>query len=175
MLKNFAILFGVVFLLLGVMGFIPQFTPEGKLLGVFRVNTAHNWVNILSGVAGLAAGFTSNHASRWYFKIFGIILLLLTILGFVYGNRLILDLIANNDADNWLHLALSAAFLYLGFFYDKCCNTICHKDKNKDNNLHKDHSGNDDSHQNRRRDLDPNFRPDNSNTDDKDPENRNHR
>lgn len=47
MVKTAAILFGVVFLFIGILGFVPAATPaNGMLLGIFHVNTAHNIVHL---------------------------------------------------------------------------------------------------------------------------------
>jgi len=71
-LRTMARVFGVVFLLVGVLGFVPGInqmhtTTEGEglvvggpghgmLLGIFHVNLLHNLVHILFGVWGLVAG-----------------------------------------------------------------------------------------------------------------------
>ncbi|PYL96244.1 MAG: DUF4383 domain-containing protein, partial [Verrucomicrobia bacterium] len=46
-------LFGIVFLAVGILGFVPGVTSDVNgmpmLLGIFHVNTAHNLVHIVSG------------------------------------------------------------------------------------------------------------------------------
>jgi hypothetical protein len=116
LLKRAAILFGVVFLAVGVLGFVPGVTNEHEmLLGIFHVNAAHNVVHLLSGAVALACGLASAAASQWYFRIFGIVYGLVAILGFMQGDGLLLGLISNNMADVWLHIAIAAASLVLGF------------------------------------------------------------
>ena len=115
MLKKAAIAFGVVFLLIGVLGFVPGVTNDGMLLGVFHVNAAHNVVHLLSGAVALWAGMTSTNASRLYFRIFGVVYALVAVLGFVVGEGMLLGLITNNAADTWLHVAIAVAALVLGF------------------------------------------------------------
>lgn len=117
MLKTSAIIFGIVMLIVGILGFIPQFTPHGLLFGLFHVNAEHNWIHILTGIVSILCGLTSEHASRLYFQIFGIIYALVAILGFFYGDRPILGLIANNLADAVLHVIIAIFALYLGFGY----------------------------------------------------------
>src|SRR5712692_5821865 len=56
MLKSAAILFGVVFLAIGILGFVPGITTDDMLLGIFHVNPAHSVVHILSGVIALLCG-----------------------------------------------------------------------------------------------------------------------
>ena len=115
MVKTMATVFGVVFLLVGVLGFIPGITDNGHLLGIFHVNTAHNIVHILSGAAALVAAGMGVAAARNYFRIFGVVYGLVTILGFLGGEEPVLGMIANNTADNWLHLAITLVALTLGF------------------------------------------------------------
>lgn len=112
--KNLATAFGVVFLVIGVLGFVPTLVPDGKLLGIFQVNAFHNIVHILSGAVALFAGMTSVDYSKLYFKVFGVVYALVTVLGFLTGNGL-LGLLPVNTADNLLHLVIAAAALYLGF------------------------------------------------------------
>jgi len=117
MLKNVAIGFGVVFILIGILGFIPAFTPGGMLLGIFHVDALHNIVHLLSGIVALAAGFTSAHASQLYFKVFGVIYGLVALLGIFYGQDPLLGIMAHNWAGFWLHLVIAVVALYLGFGY----------------------------------------------------------
>ena len=114
-LKKAAMLFGVVFLLVGILGFVPGVTRDEMLLGIFHVNVAHNIVHLLSGAVALACGFASVSASRLYFRIFGVVYGLVAILGLVQGNTYLLGLISNNMADVWLHFAISITSLVLGF------------------------------------------------------------
>jgi hypothetical protein len=116
MIKTAAILFGIVFLLIGIVGFVPAITPaNGMLLGIFHVNTAHNFVHLASGVIFLLCGMAGVGASRTFFRIFGIVYALVALLGFYYGDQALLGLIANNTADTWLHVVLAMVMLFLGF------------------------------------------------------------
>jgi hypothetical protein len=106
--------FGIVFILIGILGFIPGVTnADGMLLGIFQVDALHNVIHLLSGiVALLCAG--SHKGAKSYFKIFGVIYALVTILGFVGGGN-VLGLIMVNGADNALHLIIAVVALALGF------------------------------------------------------------
>jgi len=114
-LLKFAQMFGVAFLTVGILGSVPFAAPNGMLLGIFHVNTAHNIVHILSGVVALACAAQGYQASKLYFQIFGVVYGLVAILGVFAGDSHILGLIANNPADVGLHVVISAAALYLGF------------------------------------------------------------
>jgi hypothetical protein len=119
MVKTAAFLFGVVFLVVGILGFVPAATPEVNgmpmLLGIFHVNTAHNFVHLASGVVFLLCGMAGAGASRTFFKIFGLVYALVAVLGFLKPDGPVLWVISNNMNDVWLHVVLAAAMLFLGF------------------------------------------------------------
>jgi len=118
MLKKLSILVGVVFVLIGVLGFVPGLTTthaDGTkyLLGLFQVGGIHNLVHLLSGAAALAAGYTSEKYARLYFLAFGVVYALVTVVGFIQGDT-VLGIFAVNTADNFLHLALAIVILGIG-------------------------------------------------------------
>ena len=117
MAKTMAILFGVVFLVVGILGFVPAVTKDDMLLGIFHVNAAHNCVHLLSGVVALICGMAGVGPSRLYFKIFGLVYGAVAVLGFLNPGEhtMLLGLISNNTADTWLHVAISAVSLIVGF------------------------------------------------------------
>ena len=119
MIKTAALLFGVVFLLVGILGFVPGVTSDVNgmpmLLGIFHVNTAHNFVHLASGVVFLLCGMAGAGPARTFFQIFGVVYALVAVLGFMKGDGLLLGLISNNMADTWLHVVLAASMLFLGF------------------------------------------------------------
>lgn len=114
MLKNIAIAYGVVFVVVGILGFIPAVTPEGRLIGLFEVNTLHNLVHLATGVVALIVAWSGLGAIQMFFRVFGVIYALVALLGFVSGGAL-LGLVANNQADTWLHVVIAAVTLYIGF------------------------------------------------------------
>ncbi|PYK68886.1 MAG: TonB-dependent receptor [Verrucomicrobia bacterium] len=115
MAKTLALLFGVVFLLIGILGFVPALAPNEMLLNIFHVNAAHNVVHLLTGVVALLAGMGGVGAARTFFRIFGVVYGLVAVLGFVVGDGLLLGLIANNMADTWLHVVIALVSLIIGF------------------------------------------------------------
>jgi hypothetical protein len=119
MLSKFAISFGIVLFVVGLLGFVPAAAPQGHLLGVFHVDAAHNLVHLLSGLTALLCGLVSEHVARNFFRAFGFIYGLVAVLGLISGDRPVLGVIANNMADVWLHLGIAAASLFLGFFVKK--------------------------------------------------------
>lgn len=112
MVTTLAKVFGVVFILIGILGFIPGITSDGHLLGIFEVDAVHNIIHLLTGIIAFAVA-SSVHGSRVFFKVFGIIYALVMILGFVTGD--VLGLIHVNLADNVLHLIIAVVALWAGF------------------------------------------------------------
>ena len=119
------LLFGAVFLLIGVAGFIPGLTSHygdlgfagpdstAELLGTFQVSVLHNLVHLAFGVAGIVLARTFNSA-RSYLIGGGIVYLLLFIYGLVIDHDSSANFVPVNDADNWLHLGLAVAMIALG-------------------------------------------------------------
>jgi hypothetical protein len=119
MFKKLAILFGVVFLLVGVLGFIPAVSPvhsDGMryLLGLFMVGGVHNVIHLLSGAAALLGASKSEKYAKLYFQVFGSVYALVTVIGFIQKTT-VLGIFHVNTADNFLHLVLAVAILGIGF------------------------------------------------------------
>lgn len=123
MLKRIALIWGIVFVLIGILGFIPGISTKDDgmgmrlLLGLFMVNGVHNIVHLLTGVASLASA-GSEKTARLYFQAFGVVYALVTIIGFIIGSgHYVLGFIPVNMADNFLHLAIALVALYFGFIF----------------------------------------------------------
>ena len=120
--QTLALLVGVVFLLVGILGFVPGITTHygdlsfaghdsgAKLLGVFQVSILHNIVHLLFGVVGIALAKAPDTA-RTYLVGGGVVYLALWVLGLVGGA----NWIPANTADNWLHFGLGVGMIGLGF------------------------------------------------------------
>lgn len=100
---------GLVLTIVGIAGFF-----SGGMLLWFQVDTVHNIVHLLSGLVALYCFSSSQSYSRMYLIIFGLVYALVTILGFSMGGD-ILGLFTANAADNYLHLAIAAVSLIVGF------------------------------------------------------------
>lgn len=113
MVQKIAWIFGIVVLVVGVLGFVPGITMDGRLMGIFQVDTMHNIVHILTGILAIAAAMGTGSYARLYFKVFGIVYGLVAVLGLVMdGNVLGMTM---NMADHLLHVVITAFALYVGF------------------------------------------------------------
>ncbi len=115
--RTVALVVGIVFVLVGILGFVPALVPGGALLGIFAVNTLHSIVHLLIGVLGIAAAMTG--WPRLYNRVFGIVYFALAILGFIPAlvpNGALLGLVSINLSDNFLHLVIGAVLIIVGFF-----------------------------------------------------------
>ncbi|MET1152746.1 DUF4383 domain-containing protein [Arthrobacter sp.] len=120
-----ALIFGAVFLLVGVLGFIPGITTnydqmmaaghhsEAMLLGVFQVSILHNIVHVLYGIAGLVLA-RSIPGARNYLIWGGAIYLVLWLYGLFIDQQSAANFVPLNSADNWLHLILGVVMIALG-------------------------------------------------------------
>lgn len=101
----------VVFLVLGILGFVPGVTPhDAKLFGVFQVSTLHNIVHLAFGAVGLVLAWTAEGA-RTFLVVGGVACLALWVLGVVGAA----GWIPANAADNWLHFVLGVGMIGLGY------------------------------------------------------------
>lgn len=116
-LHKLAKLTGYIFVLIGVLGFIPGVTDNNMLLGLFHVNGPHNWFHIISGLVAFRVSRADQKITKLFFQVLGLVYLATALMGFRNVDEPLFGLIANNSADNWLHLGLSIAFLYIGFLY----------------------------------------------------------
>ncbi|OAE03448.1 hypothetical protein A6A22_04140 [Arthrobacter sp. OY3WO11] len=124
-IQTAALAVGAVFLLVGVLGFIPGITTNYEtlgfaghgsgalLLGVFQVSILHNIVHLLFGVAGIAMA-RSAAQSRNYLIGGGAVYLVLWIYGLLIGKDTAANFVPVNTADDWLHFVLGVAMIGLG-------------------------------------------------------------
>ncbi|MEU8181421.1 DUF4383 domain-containing protein [Micromonospora sp. NPDC049044] len=117
-----------VFLLIGVLGFVPGVTSDygdlrfgghhsdAKLLGLFQVSILHNALHLLFGLVGLVLA-RSVAGARVFLAVGGATYLALWLYGLVIESvdpESGANILPVNDADNWLHLALGFGMLALG-------------------------------------------------------------
>jgi hypothetical protein len=120
-----AAIVGVVFLLVGVLGFIPGITTnfgdlsfaghdsDARLFGLFQVSILHNIVHLLFGIAGLGLARTASQV-RTYLVFGGVIYLVLFVYGLIVGQESAANFVPVNTADDFLHLILGIGMIGLG-------------------------------------------------------------
>ena len=117
---------GAVFLLVGILGFVPGVTTDydqmtfaghdstSELLGLFQVSVLHNVVHLLFGVAGLAMARTYRGATSFLLGG-GLVYLVLWLYGLLVDHGSSANVVPVNSADNWLHLVLGIGMVLLGY------------------------------------------------------------
>ena len=118
MLRKVALIFGIVFILVGIAGFsnggmsMRADPPAAMLLGMFGVNLLHNIVHLLIGVWGIVASRTWGGAKQ-FLQIGGVLYIVLAVLGFVTPTTFGLIPIGGNDI--YLHAVLGIIMAGVGF------------------------------------------------------------
>src|SRR5262245_20163148 len=117
MAKAICKVLGVVFLIVGLLGFVSP-----NLLGM-RLSGIHNIIHLISAALALYFGFAASpSAARAFSLIFGAVYLLLGALGFIAPGPVIALLQAYHTpgglrspvADNIFHILLGAIFIIAG-------------------------------------------------------------
>ncbi len=123
-MQKAAAVVGLVFLLVGILGFVPGITSQygamelaghesdAKLLGIFEVSVLHNVVHLLFGAAGLALARTWSGA-RSYLLGGGAVYLVLWLYGLLVDKGTEANFVPVNIADDWLHLVLGLGMIGL--------------------------------------------------------------
>jgi hypothetical protein len=134
-LQKAAMAVGAVFLLVGILGFVPGITQnfgdmtfaghhsDAELLGLFEVSVLHNIVHLLFGIAGLLAAKTFT-ASRNYLIGGGVIYLVLWLYGLVIDHDSGANFVPVNNADDWLHFVLGIGMIALGVALSRRRSTV---------------------------------------------------
>jgi hypothetical protein len=129
--QNFALIVGVLYVVIGIMGFIPALVKEpptspemvglgfktgyGYLMGLFPINPLHNVVHLLIGFLGIAASIALDSA-RLYSGVLALLYGLLAIMGLFPPTQSTLGIIPIFGNDVWLHAITAAIAAYFGFF-----------------------------------------------------------
>ena len=126
--RYFAIVAGVVYVLVGIMGFLPGIVqppmPDmppmavnsgyGLLLGLFPINALHNLVHLIVGVAGLLC-YRNGRSARTFARGLAIFYGLLTFMGLFGGLNTMFGLVPIFGNDVWLHAFTALVAAYFGW------------------------------------------------------------
>ncbi len=103
--------FGVLLLVLGIIGFIPGIVSQGGyVFGIFLVSVLMNLIHIITGLVGIESAMTESAALR-YFKIVGVLFAVIAIFGFVSNGTIM----TTNTASSVLATIFALFALYVGF------------------------------------------------------------
>ena len=123
--QSAALLAGILFLAVGILGFVPGITTHygdltfaghdsgAKLLGIFQTSILHNIVHLLFGLVGIAMA-RSWEGARTFLIGGGVVYLVLFAYGLLAHGSSSANFIPVNSADNVLHVALGVAMIVLG-------------------------------------------------------------
>jgi hypothetical protein len=123
--QSAATIVAVVFLLVGVLGFIPGVTTdydtmqfaghesEAMLLGIFQVSVLHNLVHLAFGVAGLGLA-RSMPGAQGFLVGGGLIYAAVWIYGLAIDHDSDANFLPVNTAADWLHFGLAVGMILLG-------------------------------------------------------------
>jgi uncharacterized protein DUF4383 len=129
--QDVTIAVAAVFVLVGILGFIPKITTNfdarhamrfsghrshAMLFGLFMVSVFHNGVHLAYGVVGAVCSF----ARLWsvvYLLLGGAVYLALWIYGLVIDQGSAANFVPVNTADNWLHFGLGVGMIALGLVF----------------------------------------------------------
>ncbi len=122
--KNVGVGFGLVYVLVGVVGFfVTGFSGFASmngplLLGIFMVNPLHNIVHVLVGALLIAGGLASIAVSRWVNTTVGAVYLLVFAMGLALQDSTA-NILALNGADHGLHLISALLLVTVGLVADR--------------------------------------------------------
>lgn len=125
--RTFALVIGIVYLLVGIMGFVPGLVQppqnggdliieagHGRLLGIFPINVAHNLVHLAIGAWGLV-GSRSNGGAVAFARGLTILYALLAVMGLIPATNTMFGLAPLHGNDVWLHAGTALVAAYFGF------------------------------------------------------------
>ena len=116
--KAAALLIGVVFIAVGLLGFIDNPIIGTSTNVIFHADATHNYVHIGSGLLFVLVALMAPRSAAGFMKLFGIVYLLIGVLGFINigseGMGKVLGILHVNGADNFLHIGLGLIIFIAG-------------------------------------------------------------
>ena len=110
--QTFALVFGVLYLLIGILGLILAPGSGDELFGVFRLNLVHNIAHLLIGGVLLIVGTPTHERAKRVNLGVGIFYGILALLGI--ANVFVNDFLEANVADDYLHLSTAVLAIFFG-------------------------------------------------------------
>jgi hypothetical protein len=117
--KTLALVIGVIFIAVGLLGFVSNPVIGESPDAIFHADATHNYVHIVSGVLFVLVALAAPAFSGSFMKIFGIIYLAIGIMGLVKfgtdGMGELFGFLHVNGPDNLLHIGLGVVIFLAGF------------------------------------------------------------
>lgn len=122
-----ALVVGVLYILIGIAGFIPGLTTDlGRLewagdgsmalvFGMFQTSVLHNALQLLFGVVGVVSA-TSPRWARWYLFWGGVVQVIVWVFGLYAADQPRANFLPIDDAGVWLHFGMAVVMILLGLF-----------------------------------------------------------
>jgi hypothetical protein len=119
--QRLALLLGVAFVLVGILGFVPGITvnyddlklagedSDAELLGLFQVSVLHNVAHLLFGVGIPAA--KRHRSALQYLLVAGVLYVVLFAYGLLASEKGGENFLPTNNGDDVLHAVLAAALI----------------------------------------------------------------
>ena len=127
-LPYFSLVVGILFLLLGILGFIPGLLTlpasapllkvsmgYGYLFGLLPVNFVHNLIYLVIGVWGILA-YLGKLNARLFARSMAIFLGLMAVLGLIPVTKMLFGLVPLFSHNIWFHALTAAIAAYFGWF-----------------------------------------------------------
>jgi hypothetical protein len=117
--KSASLIFGLAFIAVGILGFIPNPLIGDSEDAIFHADTLHNIVHVVSGSLMLLIPLAKTGVTASFLKGFGVIYLLIGVLGLINigseGMGSVLGFLHVNGPDNFLHIGLGLLIFLAGF------------------------------------------------------------
>ena len=131
-IRYFAIAAGIVYVLIGLMGFVPGLNVPGPpdapqhigvdsfygyLLGLFPVNLVHNLVHLAIGAWGIWGYSNGIPGSRMFARGLTVLYGVLAVMGLIPALNTMFGLAPIFGHDVWLHAGTALLAAYFGWFH----------------------------------------------------------
>jgi hypothetical protein len=117
--KSAAILIGLIFIVVGILGFVENPIIGDSPDAIFHADSFHNYVHIGSGILFLLFAMAAPATTRGFMVLFGLVYLTLGVIGYVTfgkeGTGKVLGVLHVNANDNYLHIALGLVIVLMAF------------------------------------------------------------
>lgn len=122
-IKTTGILTGLIFIAVGLLGFVSNPIIGESHDAIFHADTTHNFVHIVSGLLFITFAAAVPGYTKLFLQVFGVVYFLIGILGLLKigeaGTTKVLGFLHVNGADNFLHIGLGIVIFLAGTILGK--------------------------------------------------------